>query len=337
MLAMFRAVLVSNCVLCATLAAQPTVIRPEVNAVRPGWRLLDRRWVQPAGTFRFREIVSPRVEETRLVFDIRPNQDWKPKLINGRRVLGELLPNLDLWSLMYGQSTLIVPNEQRGETMVLFRAENPAVATDVTINGITIAPGGVVIRGATRYDGKIATIEYQSARDGTKPRLTIAFADGRGVDVTGQDLFDLLLKKPQLVRQFLAPLVTELAGANLLRPRPSDVYRAFTDIQPGEEEINQMREILPRLDHEHRSVRDEASAKLDEIGAPMVLTALRLDWSTLSPEQSGRLAEFIRKNSFGEIPPTALRGDLFFLREALNDKDERVRDAARAQLEAMAD
>lgn len=334
---MIRAAIVSSCVFCATVAAQPAVLRQEVVANRPGWRLLDRHWVQPAGTFRFREIVSPRVDETRLVFDIRPNADWKPKLINGRRVLAELLPNLDLWFLMYGQSTLIVPNEQRGETMVLFRAENALVATDVTINGITIAPGGVIVRGATRYDGKVATIEYQSARDGTKPRLTIAFADGRGVDVTGEDLFDLLLKKPQLVRQFLSPLVTELAGANLLRPRAADVYRAFADIQPSEEEMNQMREILPRLDHEHRSVRDEASAKLDELGGPMVLTALRLDWSTLSPEQSGRLAEFIRKNSFGEISPTALRGDLFFLREAMNDKDERVRDAARAQLEAMAD
>lgn len=334
---MVRVAIIFNCVLHATLAAQPTVMPQGVNAARPGWRLLDRHWVQPAGTFRFREIVAPRVEETRLVFDIRPNADWKPKLINGRRVLGELMPNLDLWFLMYGQSTLIVPNEQRGETMVLFRAENPAFATDVTINGVTIAPGGVVIRGATRYDGKVATIEYQSARDGTKPRLTIAFADGRGVDVTGEDLFDLLLKKPQLVRQFLSPLVTELAGANLLRPRPADVYRAFPDIQPSEDEISQMREILTRLDHEHRSVRDEASAKLDELGAPMVLTALRLDWSTLSPEQSGRLADFIKKNSFGEIPPTALRGDLFFLREALNDKDERVRDAARAQLDAMAD
>ena len=49
-----------------------------------------------------------------------------------------------------------------------------------------------------------------------------------------------------------------------------------------------------------------------------------------APRRSRRVDELIR------IPAIA-RGDLFFLREAAEDRDPRVREAAREQIEAVSD
>ncbi|MCS7033600.1 MAG: hypothetical protein NZ561_06345, partial [Phycisphaerae bacterium] len=202
---------------------------------------------------------------------------------------------------------------------------------------IALAPGGIVIRADGWMEGAPAEISFHAARDGSRPRLTIALNDGRGIDITADDLGQMLQKHPALVRPFLAPVLTEIAGANLLRPRAGDVYRVFDEILPTVEEQRALAAILPQLDDEDRSVREAAARRLEQLGPSGVLVALRMDFSRLSPEQAARLADFVRRHSLGEIDPAVARADLSFLRLAAEDADPRVREAARDQIERLMD
>src|SRR5262245_61624941 len=184
--------------LAGTALGQATVIGPAgAESIRPGWRMLNGRWVQPAGEFRFHEVVSAQIADGRLVFDIDANQHWRPKLISGRRVLGELLPEKDLWLMMYAQTAMIAPVAQRGESIVLFNAAagEPQRGAAPRPTSLTIAPAGVLLRGVGRLDAQTVSIEYQAARDGRQPRLTVAFDDRRGFDITGEDFFQLMARR----------------------------------------------------------------------------------------------------------------------------------------------
>jgi hypothetical protein len=305
---------------------------------RPGFRQLDGRWIRPAGKFELREIVSVQLSPSgRLEASFSPADAWRAKLLPGRRLVAEHALDDSLWHLMAVATA--ADEAEVPLTVVLLAVDELAPARDTPARPvrITLTPSQFLLRGVGRYDGAAAQVEYRSRLDGADCRLTVQIEGKGGIDVTGQSVVDLLGKRPAIVRQFLAPMLRDLSGNHLLRPRAGDVYRAFDDIQPTPEEAAAVFKLLPALGSPEPLERELADEKLQRLGPSGVLAAMRLDLSRLPPEPASRLKRHIERNSLGEIDPATARMDLYFLREARDDPDPRVRDAAREQLQLLAD
>jgi len=336
-----RLIVIIVWLMCAQLTiAQPTIFRPaDAPPPREGWRLLNGAWIRPTGGFRFAQIIHARIDDRRLVVGISPDATWKPKLINARRIIAEAEPDRALWWMMFTQTSQLVPADRRGTALVLLPAVDLIGDKDgpLRLAGVTIAPGGTIIRGAGRADGRFVQVEYHADRDGRSPRLTVVTQAGRGLDFSGDDLVDLLHKNPLVVRRFLAPLLNEMTGEALLRPRPADVYRVFPEIEPTAEEVAAFATILKDLNAADADVRDSASKNLEQLRPATVLAAVRSDWSRLSPEQTTRLALFVENNSLGETDAARAQSDIEFLRALESFPDRRVRDLARDSMATFAD
>lgn len=328
----------------AVAAGQPAVFDPAAAPTpREGFRLLDGRWVRPAGTFAPHEIVDAALVRGRLEVAFAPSADWRTRLRHGRRVVGERsdLPDRPLWHLLVvpGRS---LPVAEEATTVVLIAAEDPAPAAANTADvpprllAVSFTADDVRLRGVGRFEGATATVEYRAKADGAAPRLTVQLQGKGGLDVNGKDLLELIAANPQAVRQFLRPLLAELSGNDLLRPRPGDFYRAFDAIEPTADELSALAALLPPLNADDPADRDRAARRLDTLGPGGVLAAMRLDYDRLTLEQAARLREYVARHSLGEIDPAVARSDVHFLREAAQDSDPRVREAARERLEELA-
>jgi hypothetical protein len=146
------------------------------------------------------------------------------------------------------------------------------------------------------------------------------------------DLLTLWSEHPKELRQFLFPLLREMCGKNVLAPRAGDVYRAFAAIPADPQVAQKLAAILPALDADAPSERDAAAKQLNALGPPGVLAALRVDPSTLTPEQRARLDTLVQDHSTTADPAALARHDPYFLVDCLGDSDVNVRSAA---LEAL--
>lgn len=296
------------------------------------------QWLKPAGQLRLGELVEAKLDGPTLSVRLAPTDEWQPRLLSGRRLLVERLPSLDLWQVFIHYPNPRAEKVPEAATLVLLAVDESPPPTDAAprLTRVSLTAAGTIIRGVGRFEGNAVRVEYRSSTvDGTCG-LTLAFEDGRGTSLSGSGVIELLEQNPIVVRQFLDPVLTELSGNHLLRPRAGDVYRVFTEIDATPEEIARVRQILPALNARDRDVRDAASAALDRLGPPAVLALLRMDRNAFSPEQSVRVDDFLARNSLGRIDPRAARGDLPFLRYAVEDQDKRVRDAARDQMQQLA-
>jgi hypothetical protein len=170
--------------------------------------------------------------------------------------------------------------------------------------------------------------------------LNIFPMGGRGIQrvqqFTAANLLDLRTEHPEEVRKYLTPLLTRLAGKDLLRPGATDVYGVFTEIPAPTQAVQNVMALLPRLDADAAADRDAASADLAKLGTPGILAVQRLDRSTLTQQQKSRCDAFLnreRRRSF-DNPNEALH-DQEFLLEALNDDDPAVRADAHKALETL--
>lgn len=306
---------------------------------REGYRLVDGRWLRPTGEFHFRDIVKAEFLAGRLSLSLEPNGDWRPKLPPNRRVLGENRDDGSLWHILTTRSAAAVVPGSQLRVLVMLRTDERPPDRDAppTLVRLTLTGQKALLRAVGRVEGRIAWVEYHANSDGTLPRLTVQIEGRGGIDITGDDLRDLISRRPQIVRQFLAPIVRQIAGTNLLRPRAADVYRVFDAIEPTAAEMASLQAALPGLNDDDPAARDAATRQLDELGFGGVLAALRLDAARLTPEQARRIADLIARNSLGDFDPEAARNDRLFLADALADPDPRVRAAARERLGQLTD
>jgi len=334
---------VASCIaiaLTSIAASEPTILVPPESAqIREGYRLLGRVWVRPTGRFQFSQILKADINQSRLQILIEPDDAWKPRLINARRVIAEADRDQSLWWMMFTQTTQLVPPAQRGATMVMMPAADSGPATNAALqlSGVTVAPGGVILRGTGMVDALYVNVEYRADAQGRSPRLTIADANNKGFDFVGEDLVDLLAKDAAVVRAYLSPLLRELSGRDLLMPRAADVYRAFQEIEPSPEEERRFAELLRELASDVASVRAAASDQLRNSGTGMVLVAVRTDLSRLPPGLATQVLILLEENSFGETSAEKLRADYQWLRALDTFPDRRVRDLSRELLAEFVD
>lgn len=313
------------------------------QTMRPGFRQLDGRWIRPAGQFEVREIVAAQLGPAgRLEVSFQPVEAWRAKLQPGRRMVAEHALDGALWHLLAALSApgAVGPGAAAQPlTVVLLAVDESPPAADAPprLTRVTLTPSQALLRGIGRHDGAVTQVEYRARLDGGDCRLTVQIEGKGGLDVAGDAVTDLLAKRPAIVRQFLAPLLRDLTGNHLLRPRPGDVYRAFDAIEPTPAETARVTALLPQLNSPEPLERDLAAENLQRLGPSGVLAALRMDLARLPPEPAVRLQQYIDRNSLGDLDPAAARMDVFFLREAQDDPDPRVREAAREQLQLLAD
>jgi hypothetical protein len=150
--------------------------------------------------------------------------------------------------------------------------------------------------------------------------------------------FDLIalnqvpVRAPNLLEKYLLPVLNRLGPA---RPA-SDVYRVFDQIPADPQVARQILPLIAKLDADDPKHRDEAVAALRALGRPAVLTCLRLDASTLSPEQANRLSAVYASEGWLHVADIeAARRDPAFLTSCLEDEDPAVRTAAATLLAAQ--
>ncbi len=162
-------------------------------------------------------------------------------------------------------------------------------------------------------------------------QVTRTFTQARAANVV-----ELRATHPQLVRQYLVPLLRQLSGDDPLVPGATDVYRAFSEISADVSIVESVRALLPGLADPSYATRQQASAQLSALGPQGVCAILRIDRDDLLPEQQLRLENLLAINSHRLIEdPQTARRDASFLADCLEFDDDRVRRVAKRELEQI--
>ncbi len=225
----------------------------------------------------------------------------------------------DIWQIILSLSIDRLTITARGGT-----------ESDVSLVTYAQTPGSVrlMIRTNPAHQ-QAAAVPVAAARPG-------ANAHNLANTVSAESLAALLEAEPELVRQYLRPMLKRIAQKDLLRPGPADVYRAFTDVPADPAATTDLEALLPMLDSPVYQERLKGVEQLRQRQRPAVLAAVRYDPALLSPEQRMRLEEWL--SSHATRAPSASdagREDSEFLTDCLVDEDRRVRAAALEALEKL--
>jgi hypothetical protein len=151
---------------------------------------------------------------------------------------------------------------------------------------------------------------------------------------SGANITELQTRNPEEVRMYLSPLLRDLCGVDLLRPGPADLYRVFEQLPADPQVSRQVAQILPKLESASFAEREAASAQLLALGRGGLLAVMRVDPATLSAEQRARLADLVAQASRRTLSsPAAMKRDVNFLLEAMEDEEAPVRVVAKAALQ----
>jgi hypothetical protein len=139
--------------------------------------------------------------------------------------------------------------------------------------------------------------------------------DSSHITLEATSLTDLRNKHPAEYRKFLLPLLGKLMDTASMLPGPTDVYEVFTEIPADNASSAQLKSLLPHLDSTVPAERQTATAQIEAMGARGILAAMRMDPSTLTPEQQTALSDFIGRGHRAKVddPKTAKRNPDFLL------------------------
>jgi hypothetical protein len=192
----------------------------------------------------------------------------------------------------------------------------------------------VMVSGVQMY-GHPATQQVFSMNQGERVlHLAWRLADDRmmskKLDVA--DLPQIPVRVPGLQERYLMPILRRLGPG-----RPAvDVYRVFDQIPPDSKVVEQIQPLLSKIDSDESADRDTAAAAIKAMGAPALLACMRLDRSTLSPEQKNRIDAFCASDGWVHLSDfEAARRDVDFLAACLDDENPAVRSAAANLLAAL--
>ena len=209
------------------------------------------------------------------------------------------------------------------------------------VSASAAAPDRLVITG--RRGGRTATdtlLRFTQGPGGAAHLVVTDNVEHKFAQARAPDLVELRASHPQLVRQFLVPLLRQLSGGDPLVPGATDVYAVFEELAPDDRAAGAaaaVRELLPELGHPSYGRREAASARLDALAPQSVCAVLRMPRDALMPEVQLRLEALLLAHAHRAIDdPAAARRDPTFLADCLEfPGDARVRWAAKAELERL--
>jgi hypothetical protein len=147
-------------------------------------------------------------------------------------------------------------------------------------------------------------------------------------------LADIRNEHPGEYRKFLLPLLGKLMDTSWILPGATDVYEVFKDIPADDASSDELKSLLPHLDSTVPAERDGARAQIEAMGAGGILAAMRMDFSTLTPEQQTALSGVIARGRRAKVED--IKGaarDVDFLLDCLEMNVPGVKPVALLQLE----
>lgn len=299
------------------------------NFHRPGWFVVDGRFVQTQADLTPAELFTFHDTNGRFALHTRPSPRVEPLLKNYRTSLVRLSGSGYAWKLSCPGRVWDDTRAHGTQHLLLTAAVDPQFADDQwRLNRVEITPYLQAVGATVREDGEPTSCVVVLGRDfieaavgppGGPPRVLIRAPTAR----------QLLLDRPTDVRRYVVPVLKLInGGENPLAPAAADVYRAFPDLPTDAGAARTVAGLLPKLNARDPAERRAASEALKSLGRRAVQAALRVDGSTLPPEAAERLATFVAEASRDARPPDGLRADASFLLDCLTDSDPNVRVAA---------
>lgn len=163
-----------------------------------------------------------------------------------------------------------------------------------------------------------------------------------GEAFSGHDLItgiaDVESRFPLAWVRYGVPIFRRLGAEHLLHRHPAvDVYRMFPQVQPDSRTVGHVDELVSGLGSASFSERQAAQHTLRAMGRPAVLALMRIDPSTLSPEQIERRRKLLSDDDWQPITEeyAVARKDLALLLDCLEDDDPALRAQAKRAVESL--
>jgi hypothetical protein len=178
---------------------------------------------------------------------------------------------------------------------------------------------------------------------GLQPPLNLSLRPqqrwGGGPQVRASSFDELITTYPQEREQYLRPMLHELHQEDLLPPANLDSLQVFANDLPADpQKEKQINDLVAQLDADSSDDRDTATQQLKDMQGDAILALMKLDRSTLSPEQSARVDSICRDfKPLTSDEIQAKKKDVKFLLMALASDEEPIRIAALKALHAVSD
>lgn len=313
---------------------------PSTAPSRPGYRLVNRQWISTTTITSWQELLTASIVEGQLEIAVSIDPTLQSQFRSGRRLAAEIGESSLVW-------ILTVSEFKAGEALrrgVYLRAAGipaaPVTDDRYRLSAIVVEPTGTVIRGQGRMDNRVVQCELR--HDRVKNFISLQISDTapgqqpRGLQANAVDLRMLLFEHGDAMRLYVVPLLSELAGEPILRPRAADVYRLFPDIPASPKARARLARILDRLADADPRVRTAADDELNLQGDDVVLAALRA--TNLNPPQQGAIRRFLmRRQLLLESQIERMREEMSYQIDLLDFDDRAVRERAKAMIERLTD
>jgi hypothetical protein len=306
------------------------------NYVRPGWRLVDGKWVRPQAKFHIDDLVRLVEEEGRHRVVSLQSPRVEPLIKNWRTVLIELADSNYAWKMSAPGRLWDDARIDTTQHFQLIAATDQATANqNLRLTKIDITPQQQIIQAV------IASIDDQGrpepisfivvlGRDFAEATISGFNAQHPRVLIRSTSLRQLLIDHPKDARESAVPVLKLLSsnGENPLMPLAGDVYRAFNTLSASEETTRLIRALVKDLSASDFVTRTRASRELASLGRRGVQAAMQFNTTHIPPEAAERIAFFIAQNTHDARPADVLLKDSAFLYDCMTDPDPAVRTAA---------
>lgn len=319
----------------ASLAAPPTT-----QPTRPGYRLVAGQWTATTRIESWQKFASVSLVDGLLQADLSLDDKLARQFTAGRRVAAEVGDSPLVWIITYSEFNA-GDVTRRGKYLRAGALPAAPMPDDrYRLSAVIIEPAGIVIRGAGKMDNRDVTCELM--QDRVKNFLSLRITDTvpgeqpRGLQANAVDLRMLLLEHGGAMQAYVVPLLNELSGTQMLRPRAADVYRIFPDIPATAEGNAGLKPILDALTDRDPKVRQAAEGQLDASSDDVILAAMRAQ--NLNPTAHAAIQSFLRRRAILlESQIDRMRDEVPYQIELLDFDDRAVRERAKARIERLTD
>lgn len=288
------------------------------------------------------EIVTFSMQGDQIVADVH----WKPPGQVARLALTDVPGYARVQNIMMPQPNMPQPNGAADDSlMIVITQVNGNVMHTISL---MVRPGLISFGDNRRVQVNAAAVRMPVMLDGfqlmfSKDGCTFnrrSFVPGQPMRpqsaITEPTWADFLEKHPDDVDKDIRPLLETLHLESLLGTHDLWAYQVLADrLKPSSDAESQVKPLIEQFDDPLPEKRDEASDKLKKLGNPALAVMAHLDRKQLTPEQAARIEQISPGGFLDDQRVAALKADKKFLLDCLQSRDEDVRRATAAQLQAV--
>jgi hypothetical protein len=324
---MHRVAFVSLCLLASVASAQtPEAKKP----ARPGFRLVDQRWVRPQRALALGDLVELTEEQGRHRLVSRPARDVEPVLGNWRTSVVLLERSEYAWKLSaVGRRWNDDRSGASQHLQLVAASDDMPVDETFRLTKLTVEPGVSTLQTAVVESGEPLNVIVMLTDDFCELAVGPLGQPQTTVALRAPTARDMLRDHPVEAKRYLVPALKLLSdGENPLHPAAGDVYRAFPDVPPDDMTLGVVRALVADLASVDPLTRRRGERELRSLGRKGVRAAMAVDPETIPLDAADRLAAFVAAATVDPRTPEQLRASAAFLSDCLQDPDPLVRKAA---------